>query len=231
MQLAPTIENFGQGDQSWLGSEHGTSSARTITLDTSAFTSGTHYPDGYFKSGIPLGKITATGLYGPYAGRTSEVQTITIDAAGGTFTVTFEGNATGNVAFNATAAALQAALEALPNVQPGDVAVTKAGSVFTVTFGGKFAGENVTQMTTNAGGLTGGASTATVATGTAGGAAASDGTEVFAGFLFTAVKSPSVNTVDVGAALFEHGRVIESKLPIAVDAAAKADAKGRIIFA
>ncbi|MFE2912825.1 head decoration protein [Kitasatospora indigofera] len=66
MNLNPTTETFGQDDQSWLASAHGTSNARTITLDTSAFTAGTHYPSGYFPSGLVLGRITATGLYGPY---------------------------------------------------------------------------------------------------------------------------------------------------------------------
>jgi hypothetical protein len=66
MNLTQTTETFGQDDQSWLASAHGTSNARTITLDTSTFTSGTHYPNGYFPSGLPLGKITATGKYGPY---------------------------------------------------------------------------------------------------------------------------------------------------------------------
>lgn len=36
------------------------------TLDISAFTAGTHYPNGYLLSGIVLGKITASGLYAPY---------------------------------------------------------------------------------------------------------------------------------------------------------------------
>ncbi|WP_030670678.1 head decoration protein [Streptomyces rimosus] len=66
MNLNPKSEVFGQDDQSWLASAHGTDTARSITLDTSAFTAGTHYPNGYFPSGLPLGKITATGKYGPY---------------------------------------------------------------------------------------------------------------------------------------------------------------------
>ncbi|MGI5144800.1 head decoration protein [Plantactinospora sp. CA-294935] len=66
MNLAPVTEAFGQDDQSWLGSEEGTDRAISITLDTSAFNAGLHYPDGYFRSGIILGQITATGLYGPY---------------------------------------------------------------------------------------------------------------------------------------------------------------------
>lgn len=53
-------------DPSWLGSAHGTDSTETVTLDASKFTKNTHYPDGFIPSGTNLGKVTATGLYGPY---------------------------------------------------------------------------------------------------------------------------------------------------------------------
>lgn len=55
-------------DRSWLLGPHGTGPGDnpSITLDVSAFTAATHYPNGYIKSGIVLGKITATGKYGPY---------------------------------------------------------------------------------------------------------------------------------------------------------------------
>ena len=66
MDLSVVTETFGQDDQSWIGAAHGIDLARSITLDTSAFTEATHYPDGYILSGTPLGRITATGLYGPY---------------------------------------------------------------------------------------------------------------------------------------------------------------------
>jgi hypothetical protein len=66
MDLALTTESVGQDDQRWLGSAHGTSSARTITLDASLFTSGTHYPNGYIPSGTVLALKTSTGKYGPY---------------------------------------------------------------------------------------------------------------------------------------------------------------------
>jgi hypothetical protein len=66
MNLSQTTESFGSDDQSWLGSAHGTDATETISLDTSTFTAGTHYPNGYFRSGIPLGRITATDKYGPY---------------------------------------------------------------------------------------------------------------------------------------------------------------------
>ncbi|MFE5093211.1 head decoration protein [Streptomyces sp. NPDC056638] len=66
MDLSLKTESFTQDRRDWLGSAHGTDAPVSATLDVSKFTAGTHYPDGYIKSGVPLGKITATGLYGPY---------------------------------------------------------------------------------------------------------------------------------------------------------------------
>ncbi|KUN16508.1 K structural protein [Streptomyces antibioticus] len=66
MDLSLKVESFTQDKRNWLGSAHGTDAPVSVTLDVSKFTAGTHYPDGYIKSGIPLGKVTATGLYGPY---------------------------------------------------------------------------------------------------------------------------------------------------------------------
>src|SRR5690349_4066809 len=57
-------ETFGAGDQSWLGSAHGIANCRTETLDVSAFTAGTHYPNGYIPSGTPVAKVG--GLLVPY---------------------------------------------------------------------------------------------------------------------------------------------------------------------
>ena len=128
MDLSVRKETFGQDDQTWIGAAHGIDLARSISLDTSAFTAGTHYPNGYIPSGTPLSRITATGLYGPY---------------------------------------------------------TPAG----------------------AGGL-----------------------EVLAGFLLTPTKPGSPTTTDVGGALYEHGRVVEANLPIAIDADGKTDVAGRITF-
>ena len=66
MDLSMRTETFGQEDQSWLGSQHGTDMARSITLDVSAFTASTHYPQGFLLSGLPLGKLTSGGKYVPY---------------------------------------------------------------------------------------------------------------------------------------------------------------------
>ncbi|WP_345750104.1 hypothetical protein [Microbacterium rhizophilus] len=57
-------ENFGSGDQSWLGSTHGIRNARTEILDISAFTAANHYPDGYIPSGTPVAKVG--GMLVPY---------------------------------------------------------------------------------------------------------------------------------------------------------------------
>jgi hypothetical protein len=66
MDLSLKTESFTQDRRDWLGSKHGTDAPVTVTLDVSKFTANTHYPAGFIKSGIPLGKVTATGLYGPY---------------------------------------------------------------------------------------------------------------------------------------------------------------------
>jgi hypothetical protein len=59
-----STETFATGDQSWLASAHGIGNARTETIDISAFTAGTHYPDGYIRSGQPVAKVA--GLLVPY---------------------------------------------------------------------------------------------------------------------------------------------------------------------
>ncbi len=79
----------------------------------------------------------------------NEVQTVTL--TGGlvdTFKLTFLGQATGAVAQTADGAAVQTALEALANINPGDVAVAgAAGGPYTITFQGALAAQNVPQLT------------------------------------------------------------------------------------
>lgn len=237
MDLTQRTESFAVDDPSWLGSRHGVGEAVSVTLDTSAFTPAVHYPDGFFRSGIALGRITATGKYGPYAGQTNEVQTVTITGTptGGTFTLTYSGQTTAPIAFNATAAQVQAALAALSNIGDGDVAVTGGpgpGTAFVVTFKGVLAGTDVAQMTAS-GSFTGGSSPAVaVSTTTAGGSnpGTSDGSETLAGFLAFAVKAPESTSIDVVGAMLDHCKVVNAKLPVPVDSAGRADVAGRIIF-
>lgn len=57
-------DTIGSGDQSWLGSAHGIYNGRTELLDISTFTAGTHYPNGYIPSGLPVAKVG--GVLVPY---------------------------------------------------------------------------------------------------------------------------------------------------------------------
>jgi hypothetical protein len=160
---APTRTDYGTGDRRWLpnllkADTHG------IVLD------GDLFPAGVIKSGTHIGRVTSSKLGGPFNGTTEEVQSVTEGGSGLTsFTLTFSGQTTGAIPAAATAAQVQAALEALSNIGVGDVAVTGAASgPFTVTFGGALANTNVAQMTATP---TGGSGTVTVATVTAGGSA------------------------------------------------------------
>jgi len=95
----------------------------------------------------------------------NEVQTVTLGGGntGGTFTLTFDGQTTASIAYNAPASAVQSALLALSNIGVGDVNVSgSAGGPYTVTFTGAFSKVNVPKMT-GTGSLTGGANTVTVA--------------------------------------------------------------------
>ncbi len=60
--------DFQVENRSWLLGPHGTDpgSNPSLTLLVSLFTAGTHYPNGFVPSGIVLGKVTASGVYGPY---------------------------------------------------------------------------------------------------------------------------------------------------------------------
>lgn len=117
-----------------------------------------------------LGEISAPAPTGA-----NEVQTITVTGTptGGTFTLTYSGQTTANIVYNAAAAAVQSALEALSNLAVGDVVCAGGalpGTPVTATFQGDLAGVNVPQMTANSTGLTGGTSpTVTVTTTTEGG--------------------------------------------------------------
>lgn len=110
----------------------------------------------------------AYGLgYGKYAANGRQRIEITGAPTGGTFTLTFSGQTTGNLNRTATAADVQAKLEALSNIEVGDVICTGGplpGIPIEVEFLGQFARTNVAAMTGSAAGLTGGSSPAIVIT-------------------------------------------------------------------
>lgn len=99
----------------------------------------------------------------PTAG-TDEVQTLTIDATGGTFKLAYDGFTTAAISWSATNATLvanvDAALEALPNIGTGNI-TTAVGSMtagvgtLTLTFAGELAKKAVSTITVANNSLTG----------------------------------------------------------------------------
>ncbi len=92
---------------------------------------------------------------------TQEVNTLTTTGtvSGGTFTITYNAQTTAGIPWNATAAQVQDALEALSNVAPGDVIVTGGpypATPFVITFGGTLNGlPTGAPVTVTTAGLTG----------------------------------------------------------------------------
>lgn len=72
MDLSVRDQAFGAENRAWLGSQHGTESNRSVTLDVTKFDKTKHFPDGQILSGTVLGRITASGLYGPYDGAATD---------------------------------------------------------------------------------------------------------------------------------------------------------------
>lgn len=112
-------------------------------------------PNSLNKAGVPTNGV-------------NEVKTLTIDAAGGTFTLTYAAQTTSAIAFNALASVVQAALIALSTIGAGNISVSgSAGGPYTITFLGTLSGLPQT-LTSTATSLTGGAGTATVTQATLG---------------------------------------------------------------
>lgn len=105
----------------------------------------------------------AYGVAASPSGGTNEVQTMTINATGGTYSLVVTKGAnsqiTAPIAYNANAAAIQAALEALSNVDAADIVVTGTGP-FVFTFSGtNYTKQEVSMITVNTFLLTGGTAT------------------------------------------------------------------------
>ena len=88
---------------------------------------------------------------------TDAVQTLSLQSVtAGTFTLTFSGATTGNIAWNASAATVQAALEVLSTIGAGNITATGGAlpNAVTLTFGGALAARAVPAITGNGAGLT-----------------------------------------------------------------------------
>jgi hypothetical protein len=68
MGISPAITtaSWGVDSKGWLLARKGFDTCRSITLDLALFTVAKGFTLGYIPSGTVLGKVTASGLYGPY---------------------------------------------------------------------------------------------------------------------------------------------------------------------
>lgn len=61
-----TTKSYGTGDYSWMLNTDGLDEAVTGVLDVSTFTAGTHFPNGFFPSGLPV-RIDDRDVIRPWA--------------------------------------------------------------------------------------------------------------------------------------------------------------------
>jgi hypothetical protein len=118
-------------------------------------------------TGVSLSWFASTAAAAPTSAtsalsstNTNEVQTATISGAptGGTFTLTFNGQTTSALAYNATGATVQTAFLLLSSVGAGNATVTgSAGGPYVITFTGALAGQDVSAVAAS-GAFTGGTS-------------------------------------------------------------------------
>lgn len=117
-----------------------------ITIDVSGLTGGNN----------TISVVTVT----PGVDGVNEKQRIALgDPTGGTFTLTFDGQEASNIAYNASAATVETALEALSNVGSGNVSVTGGalpGTDIIVEFIGTLAGADQPLLVGDGANLSGG---------------------------------------------------------------------------
>jgi RHS repeat-associated protein len=117
-------------------------------------------------STVPARSDTVLVTSNSYAADAVQTVKLTGSPTGGTFTLTFGGQTTGAIAFNASASTVQSALAALSSIGTGNVVVTPAvNGGWEVRFTGTLGGVYQSQMTADGTGLSGGTSpTAAVST-------------------------------------------------------------------
>jgi hypothetical protein len=106
--------------------------------------------------------LEVAGGLGISGSKHDEVERITVNAAGGTFTISHNAETTGGIPFNASAAEVEVALALLPSIGAGNVSVSGGpgaeggGTPYTIVFIGALAEKAITPLTTNRTGLVAG---------------------------------------------------------------------------
>ena len=195
------------------------------------------FPERMLKAAVPvaanqhMANGTVVGLV--TASSASDIQTLTqASATGGTFTVTFGFGTvytTAPIAYNASAATIQAALQALPNIGSGNITCTGGalGSAGVVcAFAGPLANQPQPVLAINNAGLTGSGAAVTVAHTTQGVASGSlepylstntDGSQTPVGILVVEVSTDPQGDVTYGPIPVGNGYgAIRHVAPIAI---------------
>jgi RHS repeat-associated protein len=125
----------------------------TTTVDVGTNGTGTYTRP----STPPAASDTVLRTDTSYAGDNVQLVQLTGNPTGGTFTLTFNGQTTSAIAYNASAATVQSALQALSTIGSGNALVASpTGSGWIVRFAGTLAGAVQPALTGNGSGLTGG---------------------------------------------------------------------------
>jgi Ca2+-binding RTX toxin-like protein len=98
--------------------------------------------------GNTVGLLTSSTLTGLSTQQVNTIETIFVNASEGHFTLSFgsPANVTAALPFDVSAAALQAALQGLAGIKPGDVAVSRNDKVIEVRFQGNLANSAVAPL-------------------------------------------------------------------------------------
>lgn len=171
----PTIANLGSGaySQTYDLSSFFALTPKTWTVEAGSSVRAMQLAYGLMTDiGMTYSRNNGVGVSGKMIGQritdavtltpgTNEVQTLTMTGTptGGTVTLVFMGETTATIVWNAASSAVLSALEALPNIDVGDITVGGGpwpGSAITVTFRGKFAGQNIGLISLGTNGLSGG---------------------------------------------------------------------------
>lgn len=124
----------------------------------------------------PVGFNKTTGKFAPWSKPAAAKLVVDLtSAASGNWTVTAGGVTTGNIAYNATAVVVKAALAAIGY----NVTVTLASSVYTITFDAETEVNVVPTVSGTVSGITGGSPTAVATAGTS-----TNGTHKIVGFVY-----------------------------------------------
>lgn len=154
---------------------------------------------GTYSAGAVLGQCTTLTA-------ANDVKTIetTGTPTGGTFRLAFSGQVTAEIARNASAATVQAALEALSNIGTGNVTCTGGAlpTAVVATFGGKLANRKMPDITLYSNSLTGGSSPSVTITNTTPGRTK--------GGAWSAYASGASDGTDIARAVLQYDTVVDT---------------------